>query len=399
MKSCRIIALILAMLMAFAILSGCQSEKKTKTIEETKTEEKKEEAKAKEDKPETSDGPTPIVIFFQDDNVNFPQTIDRPNNQKINEIAKEKFNIEIIIETCISSEMESAVNTRLAAGADVPDMITYDFSIQRVSELYDQGLILGLTDLINEHAPELKFRMMEDNPAIMAAHADSDGEILRVPSCEESIQHEIYVMHLRHDWLTKLGIEFPTTPDEFLSVLKAFQDNDMNGNGKKDEIFTPGSVQTLNVSLSSAFDVYGLRNAEKSWYVDDDGKVYNSMVSDAAKDYVAYVAKLAEEGVLDMEFTNQTADMINQKRYNNRVSGTTGAWWDSVVLDVQIAEKVPGATYVPMEPLKSASGKQMILRRNNVGWSPHMITAQCADPVGCIKLLDWCYTKEGTQIL
>ncbi|MBE6884173.1 MAG: hypothetical protein E7487_06170 [Ruminococcaceae bacterium] len=400
----KILALLLALMMIVAMFAGCADT----TTDESKAEDKssaaddKKDDAAEDEKPaddEASDEPTLITLFFQDDNVNFPQNMDRPTMQTVDAIAREQFGITLAIETAISSEMESIVNARFASGTDLPDMITYDFAIQRAIELYDQGMILGLNDLIEEHAPELKFRMIEENPALMASHATSDGQIIRVPSCEESIQHEIYVMHIRYDWLTELGLDVPTTPEEFRNVLVAFQENDMNGDGQKDEVFSPGSVQTLNASLSTAFGVPALRLAQTSWYVDDEGKVYNTMITDEAKAYAEYVGSLAKDGLLDLEFTNQTADSLNQKRFNNRVSGLTGAWWDSVILDTQLAEKVPGVEYVPMEPLYDANNTQSILRRTNAGWSCHMFTSSCADPVGLMQLINWCYTKEGTQIL
>jgi len=388
-KTRKLLAVLLCIVMVAAFFAGCSGDAKPSGNQGGNTPANNNNGE-----------PTPITIFFQDDNVNFPQNMDRPTMQTVAAIAKEKFNLDISIETAISSEMESAVNTRLVSGSsNMPDILCYDFAIQRVVELYQQGLVLGLTDLIKEHAPEIKYRMMERYPAIAIACSTNDGEILRIPNMEESIQHEVYVSHIRYDWLKELGLEVPTTPDEFFDTFKAFRDNDMNGNGRADEVFMPGSVITYSDVFCTAFDVPKLMDSIRSWAVDDNGKIYNTMITDNAKAFAEYSAKLVEAGILDVEFTNQTADTINTKRFNNIVGGTTGSWWDSVILDTQLAEKVPGVEYIPMEPLISASGDQFILRRNNVGWSNHMLTAACKDPVGCIKLLDWCWTKEGTQIL
>lgn len=42
-------------------------------------------------------------------------------------------------------------------------------------------------------------------------------------------------MLIRQDWLDKLNLAMPTTLEEVVNVLTAFQENDMNGNGIKDE--------------------------------------------------------------------------------------------------------------------------------------------------------------------
>ena len=39
---------------------------------------------------------------------------------------------------------------------------------------------------------------------------------------------------IRKDWLDKLGLEVPTTPEELLAVAKAFTEQDPDGNGKND---------------------------------------------------------------------------------------------------------------------------------------------------------------------
>ena len=390
MKLRNILAFVLVIIITVALFAGCSGDAKDNSNSPSKDDASFEE---------NTGEPKKITIFFQDDNIRFPQNMERPNYQKIGKIALEQFNIELQTETAISTEIMSTLNARLASGESMPDIFDVGFTIQRAVELYEQGRILGLSQLIKDYAPEIERRMITENPSLAIAHSTSDGEILRIPSVEESIQHEIYVMHIRYDWLRELSLDVPTTPDEFLDALIAFRENDMNGDGRQNEIFSPGSFGTFNATLSTAFDVPKLSSANDSWWVDEDGKIYNTMVSDNAKDFVEFVQKMGEAGVLDVEYTNTTADAINQKRYNNLVSGITGAWWDSVVLDVQIAEKVPGAEYVPMEPLKSASGDQFILRRNNNGWDPHYLSSTCADPVGCIKLLNWCYTKEGTQIL
>ncbi len=391
MKLKKLFAFILALLITAALFAGCSGDTKPGKDQSTSGNESSFT--------ENTGAPKKITIFFPDDNVRFPQSMDRPNYQTVGKIALELFNIELQTETAISSEFTTTLNARLASGENMPDIFDSYLSPQRSAELYEQGRILGLSQLIEDHAPEIKRRMIIDTPSLAIAHSTSDGEILRVPTVEESIQHEIYVMHIRYDWLRELGLDVPTTPDEFLDTLIAFRDNDMNGDGRANEIFAPGSYVTFNAALSTAFDVPKLTSAAESWWVDKDGKIYNTMVSDNAKNFVEFVQKMVKAGVLDTTYTNTTADSINQKRYNNLVSGLTGAWWDSVVIDTQIAEKVPGAEYIPMEPLKSASGDQFILRRNNNGWDPHYLSSTCADPVGCIKLLNWCYTKEGTQIL
>lgn len=52
-------------------------------------------------------------------------------------------------------------------------------------------------------------------------------------------------------WMDELGLKEPTSLDELYTVLKAFKDNDVNGNGdKNDEIpFTANAGVTIDLLL------------------------------------------------------------------------------------------------------------------------------------------------------
>src|SRR5690606_41934995 len=49
-------------------------------------------------------------------------------------------------------------------------------------------------------------------------------------------------MWLNTAWLDRLGLDTPTTPDEFRDVLKAFKEQDPNGNGAADEVPLTGAT-------------------------------------------------------------------------------------------------------------------------------------------------------------
>ena len=56
-------------------------------------------------------------------------------------------------------------------------------------------------------------------------------------------------------WLDALGLEMPTTTDEFEQVLLAFKEQDPNGNGQADEIplsTTMSARAGRTVSISSS---------------------------------------------------------------------------------------------------------------------------------------------------
>ena len=50
-----------------------------------------------------------------------------------------------------------------------------------------------------------------------------------------SLIHILYKIWINQTWLDNLGLDVPTTTEELYTVLKAFKENDPNGNGIQDE--------------------------------------------------------------------------------------------------------------------------------------------------------------------
>lgn len=160
---------------------------------------------------------------------------ERPVLKKINEIAKERFGITIKLETCITSEYATVVNTRLAAGTDLPDIIRCQ--TQTPSDLinyYNQGLIYDLNDFA-EYMPNY-LAAIEPYPGVRAATQDDAGHLLAISQIVVNPQHVTSWLNINYQWLDKLGLAVPTTPEELKSVLKAFQENDMNAYGMRTEL-------------------------------------------------------------------------------------------------------------------------------------------------------------------
>ena len=101
-------------------------------------------------------------------------------------------------------------------------------------------------------------------------------------------------------WLDKLNLEMPTTPEELYYVLKAFKEQDPNGNGVADEIPMLGCVKWW-----SANPLYYLITPFVQWHdvggnlLVNDGKVYAAYATDEYRDAMKFVNRLVKEGLLD----------------------------------------------------------------------------------------------------
>jgi ABC-type glycerol-3-phosphate transport system substrate-binding protein len=99
--------------------------------------------------------------------------------------------------------------------------------------------------------------------------------------------------NIRKDWLDKLGLPVPQTLDEFYNTLVAFQENDANGNGVKDE------VADISISgIGSIAQWFGLANENIVGPL--DGKAVSPWYQTYIKEYFAYMNKLYKAGLINI---------------------------------------------------------------------------------------------------
>lgn len=326
--------------------------------------------------------------------VEYPYDMEeRPVLKAINEIAKERFGISIKLETCIASEYATVVNTRLAAGSDLPDVIfVYGQSASDMINYYNQGLIVDLNDYA-EVMPNY-FAAIEPYPGVRAETQDADGHMLAISQIVVNPQHITSWLNLNYEWLDALSLSVPTTPEELHDVLKAFQDNDMNGNGAADEVMKVDNISAVNTAIYPYFGEGQMMSADSSWSVDADGNIYHTMVSDAAKEYFTYMNGLWSEGLIwDSSFSNPTSEESTQILIENRISAFGGAFWDGLLQSTAMNGYGLHTELAPMMPL----GEKIIVR-NYTGGNKYMITTGCEAPEKVAAFFDWFFTTEGTQM-
>ena len=105
-------------------------------------------------------------------------------------------------------------------------------------------------------------------------------------------------------WLDTLGLEVPTTTEEFEAMLIAFKEQDPNGNGIADEVPFSGSVEGLggwhnsvDQNLMNAFVFYDRIQHDRLLLI--DGKVRRRTHSPATVKVCATCTVCTAEGLID----------------------------------------------------------------------------------------------------
>lgn len=215
----------------------------------------------------------------------------------------------ITIEWCVipRSEEVAKLNILMASG-EAPDIcFTYTESVA-ANYVAQEGLY-ELSDLLDKYGPNIKALLGEK--VINAGRFN--GGLYAIPARRVVIADQ--GIFIREDWVEKLGMEMPTTKEELLTVLRAFRDNDMNGNGDTtDEI--PWAVGS-DLTMGGLFQLSFLKDLS-----DRSLACIPRPMSDGYKDYALFLNQMYNEGLLSPDFALDKADLL----FNDITAGKAGVY-------------------------------------------------------------------------
>jgi ABC transporter, substrate-binding protein, family 1 len=212
-------------------------------------------------------------------------------------------NIEFDIQSVLGADLGEKKGLVLASG-DYPDIFFKSgFSSAEMTKYGSQGVLIPLQDLIRQYAPNLT-KLLDERDAWQYLQ-DQDGNVWSLPEVDRQ-DPGITVLWIDKKWMDELGLKEPTSLDELYTVLKAFKDNDVNGNGDKDDEipFTANAGGTTDLLLP----YFNLNYDQGTRTAIDGDKVVYVPTSDTYKEYLAYITKLYQEGILDKNCFTQAPE-------------------------------------------------------------------------------------------
>ncbi len=250
-----------------------------------------------------------------------------------------------------------------------------------------EGALIPLEDLVKEYAPNIQ-AVFDEHPEYVAGSVASDGHLYYIPSLFEGKPSVGF--YIRQDWLDKLGLEVPTTLDEYYNVLKAFREQDPNGNGLKDEV--PYFYRDSGVDgLIQLWDAYN------TWHVNDEGQVVHGKTEEEYKNAMKALAQWYQEGLIDQEIYSRGSQAREQLLGEN-LGGSTHDWFSSTGSFNRFADTIEGFNWVAIAPPADVNGvvKEIFARQELVasGWG---ISSDNQYPVETIKYFDWWFSENGRR--
>jgi putative aldouronate transport system substrate-binding protein len=263
---------------------------------------------------------------------------------------------------------------------------------ENLADIYEHMIKFApeILQMVETACKQFPDKFFDENPEMRRGATHSDGKIYFIPFAMDGKAATGW--YIRKDWLKKLNLEEPKTVDELYTVLKAFKEQDPNGNGKADEIpfFQRGKVVT---------DLYPLFGVRLNWHVNKEGKVVYGQYTPEFKTAVENVAKWYKEGLIDQEIFTRSQNARDYALQEN-IGGCTHDWFTSTAaFNDLLAPKIEGFEFAPIIPPADVNGVSWEPGSRDLtatsGWG---ISVQCKNPEAMIKYMDFWFTEVGSNL-
>lgn len=287
-----------------------------------------------------------------------------------------------------SASYSEKLNATLASG-NLPDVVNMDEST--MNGWIDEGALLPMDDYLEDYAPNFMKNLLEGDEKGLINPADGKiyglPYILRLPAQR--------TMGVRRDWLSKLGLEAPTTIEELEAVLTAFKNN-------ADKLGTEVVIPYAGL-LSPFYSMYGIIESgdQGMWTLDADGNYISRFEHPNYRECLETLNRLYTNGLIDPEYFSRNSDENSvYTLFNNGLAGMGFPYSTRLREVTEILRKTNSdAVFDYMEPIKGVDGEKRILGRSIFG-SRTCITISAEDKIeDCVSFLDWCYSEEGERLL
>ncbi|MCS7460074.1 extracellular solute-binding protein [Paenibacillus doosanensis] len=324
----------------------------------------------------------PVTVrILIDKSTNFPE-----DNTVVQEIRK-RTGVNVQFLAVDSPDMGTKLNTMIASN-DMPDAFL-NSDKAKISELVKNQVIIPMDDLLNTYGKNI----MDNKGSILKGVSKVDGKIYAIPRGWGFGS----ALAIRKDWLDKLKLPVPKTIDEYYATLKAFVNNDPDGNGQKDTIGL-GAYLGNGSGYQTFYHIFAAYGVPVGRGKLIDGKVTPWVLQPGFMDGIKFLNKLYKEGLMEPDFATISNLKEFEKLWNGKMgafdytpNGTTQNW-----LTRYVENPAPEFEYTVIKGPNNQGGTLRLYLEDSGPWMH--ISKASKHPEEVMKVLDFLISDEGDKL-
>ncbi len=331
--------------------------------------------------------------------ISYPSgTEEDPNKRTIFKRLEEETNVHVDWTAISNDQWGDKITLNMANPSTLTDFVfNAGFSNSDLIRYSDQGVIIPVEDYIDNNMPNLK-AVFDKYPEYRKMCEDENGHIWALPWIEQLGADKTAIQtvgnnmtYINQKWLDFLGLQTPTTVDEFEAVLLAFKEHESE---LQSEFGIDGSIipmscimndQDPSLLINGFGEGYGDNDLGQHIAVTDDGKVISTATTDGFKKGMEWLNKLYNEGLIDPECFTQDWSTYVAKGKSHRY-GVCFTW------DVANIDNIDD--FVPLAALQADTKNVTPMNGSFTSGFDRgrcVVTAKCENPAFVCAWLDLMY--------
>lgn len=333
------------------------------------------------------------------------------------------------------------VNTLVSTG-EYPDIMSMTFSSESAGEMYEDGMILDITDYVEQYMPNY-LAYLDRHPELkdrVTNLVDGEKRYIQIYSVDETKPDAWGGFMYRRDWIVKYGAN-PETGE-------AFSGEWVDGEWVDDVVFPSGNVDPMYISdwewmLDIFADALNAQNVEDgyamslyytgqpatgdlscafggggtSWYIDKEtGDIAFGTDSEGFRTYLECMSTWYANGWIDKAFSERSNDMFFMVDTASVYSGKVGLWYGTLGSLGSAMDSSQGdetsltygmVVYAAPQPINDVYGSDEVKNKepytyysNSLLGQGLVFTDKCADKdlPTLFTALDYLYSEEGALL-
>lgn len=294
-----------------------------------------------------------------------------------------------------TSGSESEGFALMLAGGDMPDIVEVDWnSASYYPSGLDTAISNGLVLDLNEYKDMMPnyLSVLEGNETWYKMAKTDKGSLPGFWFIRGDPYLQVYGgMIVRKDWLDKLGMEVPTTIDEWTEMLTRFRDE----LGATSPLIATGAVPDM-LSVDAFCGAFGVSNG---FYINDEGKVAYGRMEEGWKKTLELLAGWYADGLLNPDFITDTGDVKNSKVLTGEGGAFYGLTGSGIGVYMNSAAAAGNEEFqligVPYPTIEEGATPEFGQYENPVPNVIATISPSSENIEAAVRLLDFGYSEVG----